>query len=120
MRRNLRLGLVLLAAVMHLVAPAAAYAVAMPAVVSGDFCSAVRSAPAAPLRQRAPQPSSEHHCAHAPCCVGGALDSATAPPRVHAAWFAARDAVRALPSAPIAVPPAAITAAQPRGPPEIR
>jgi len=119
MKQNLRLGLVLLAAAMHLVVPVAAYAATMPVAMPGDFCSAARGVPAAPLNQRMPLPSGEHHCAHAPCCVGGALDSAAAPPRVHTAWFAARDPVRALPLSVVAVSPSAITAAQPRGPPSI-
>jgi hypothetical protein len=119
MKRNRCLAIVLLAAAMHLVAPVAAYAVAMPAVAPGDFCSAARGTSAAPLSQRMPMPSGEHHCAHAPCCVGIALDSAAPPPRVPIALFAARDPVRALPLSRVAVPPSAITAAQPRGPPPI-
>jgi len=119
MKRNQRLAIVLLAAAMHLVAPLAANAMTMPAAMSDDFCSAARGAPAAPLNQRMPMPSGEHHCAHAPCCVGGALDSASPPPRVQVALLAARDPVRALPLSQVAVPPSAITAAQPRGPPAI-
>jgi hypothetical protein len=119
MRRIRCLAIVLLAAAMHLVAPVAAYAVTMPAVMPGDFCSAVRAPAAAPLSQRVPMPSGEHHCAHAPCCAGGALDSAAPPPRLHPPLFAARDPVRALPASPVAVPPSAITAAQPRGPPAL-
>ena len=119
MKRNRCLAIVLLAAAMHLVAPAAAYAVTMPAAVPGDFCSAARGVSAAPLNQRMPLPSGEHQCAHAPCCVGSALDSVVPPPRVHFASFAARDPVRALPLSVVAVPPSAITAAQPRGPPAI-
>jgi hypothetical protein len=119
MKRNRCLAIVLLAAAMHLVAPVAAYAVTMPAAMAGDFCSAVRGAPAAPLNQRIPLQSSEHHCAHAPCCVGGALDSAAPLPRMHFALFAAFAPVRALTLSRVAVPPSAITAAQPRGPPAI-
>jgi len=119
MKQNLRLGLVLLAAAMHVVAPVAAYAMVTPAVLSGDFCSAVRGSPVAPLSQRAPKPSSEHHCAHAPCCAGGVLDTVAPPPRGHVALCATRDPVRALPLSRVAVSPSAITAAQPRGPPSI-
>jgi hypothetical protein len=119
MKRYRCLPIVLLAAAMHLVAPLAAYAVTMPDATAGDFCSAVRGASAAPQGQRMPMPSGEHHCAHAPCCVGGALDSVAPPMRVHSALFAARDPVRALPASPVAVPPSAIAAAQPRGPPAI-
>jgi hypothetical protein len=118
MKRNRCLAIVLLAAAMHLVAPVAAYAATMLAAMPGDFCSAVRGVSAAPPTPRMPLPSGEHHCAHAPCCVGIALDSA-APPRAPFALFAARDPVRALPSSPVAVPPSAITAAQPRGPPAL-
>jgi hypothetical protein len=117
MKRNPCVVVALLATAMHLAAPVAAYAVTMPALMSGDFCSAARGAAAAPPSQRMPLPSSEHHCAHAPCCVGGVLDPAAPPPRVHFALIAARHPVRALPSSPVAVPPSAITAAQPRGPP---
>jgi len=113
------LAIVLLAAAMNLVAPMAALAVTAPAVASGDFCSAARGAPAAPPGQHVPMPSGEHLCAHAPCCVGGALDSVAPPPRAQLALFAAGDPVRALPSFPDAAPPAAITSAQPRGPPAL-
>jgi len=119
MKRNRYLAMVLLAAAMHLVAPVAAYAVTMTAIMPGDFCSAARGVPAAPLNQRMPLPTNEHHCAHAPCCVGSALDLVAPPQRVHHALLEVRNPVRALPLSLVAVPPSAITAAQPRGPPAI-
>jgi len=117
MRRNRFLAIVLLAAAMHLVAPVAAYAVTMPPAMSGDFCSAARGAPTAPLSQRMPLPSSEHHCAHAPCCAGGTLDSAALPLHVPVVFSTSLLPVRAHSSRPEALPPAPIAAAQPRGPP---
>jgi hypothetical protein len=116
MKRILRLGIVLLAATMHVVAPAVAYALAMP-VAPGDFCSASRGAPVTTSGHRAPGPSGEHHCAHAPCCAGGAPEAAAAPPRVQPALFVARAPVRASTSVAAAAPSSAVAAAQPRGPP---
>jgi len=117
MKRNLRILLVLLATAMHLAAPIAAYAGAMPAMLPGDFCRAARGAPAAPSNQGAPRPSGENHCAHAPCCAGGTIDVAAPPSRAVLAVAVKLSAVRASTSCPKALPPARIAAAQPRGPP---
>jgi len=119
MKRNLRFLVVLLAAAMHLVAPVLARAAGMPAVASGDFCSAVRTAGVAPAPTRAPLPASEHHCAHAPCCAGGTLDSVAPAPRDQVALLAAHQQLRALAPSPFAASATAIPAAQPRGPPAI-
>jgi hypothetical protein len=117
MKRHLRLGMVLLAATMQLVVPVAAYAVAMPAVVSGDFCRASRGALAAPPGQRAPLPSTEHQCMHAPCCVSAVQDPIAPLPRIHFAFGTVLDPVRAWTWHRLAVHSSAIKAAQPRGPP---
>jgi hypothetical protein len=83
MKVNLRSGLVLLAVAMHLAVPVMAYGqVSLPAL-PGDFCSTLRSDPVSPagggFPSSFPLPASgEHHCAHAPCCAGGAVSAATA------------------------------------------
>jgi len=117
MKRNLRVLWVLLATAMHLAAPIAAYAGAMPAMLPGDFCRAARGAPAAPSDQGAPRPSGEDHCAHAPCCAGGTIDAAALPSRAALAVAVKLSAVHASTSRPEALPPARFAAAQPRGPP---
>jgi hypothetical protein len=117
MKRKLHCALALLAAVFHLGAPIAGYARAMPAVKPGDFCSATRGATTAPSDQGSPRPSSEHHCAHAPCCAGGAPDSAALPPHVPVVFSTPLLPVSAPSSRPEALPPTPIAAAQPRGPP---
>jgi hypothetical protein len=117
MKRYLRVLLMLLATAMHLGAPIAAYASAMPAMLPGDFCSAARGAPEAPSDQGAPRPSGEHHCAHAPCCAGGTIAAAALPSHAALAVSVTLSAVRAPTSRPEALPPAPIAAAQPRGPP---
>jgi hypothetical protein len=119
MKRILRLAVVLLAVAMHVVAPVAAYAMAMPDVARGDFCSAARGIPAALPGRHAPLPSNEHHCAHAPCCVCGALDSVAPPPRALAVVATALDSAPAWISRSLGVPASAIMAAQPRGPPAL-
>jgi hypothetical protein len=117
MKRRMHVALALLAALMHLGAPIAAYAKATHAVTPGDFCSAARGATTARTDQGSPRPSSEHRCAHAPCCAGGAPDSAALPPHVPVVFSAPLLSVRAPSSRPEALPPAPIAAAQPRGPP---
>ena len=121
MKVNLRSGLVLLAVAMHLAVPVAAYGKASLAALPGDFCSTLRSSPAAPKGNGFPSSfplpaSGEHHCAHAPCCAGGAVNAA-APPRLPIVFRIALAGVRAPESAPVAAPLAVIMAAQPRGPP---
>jgi hypothetical protein len=117
MTRKLRVVLVLLAALTHVGAPMAAYAKATPAAMPGDFCSAARGVSPVPSDQGSPRPSSEHHCANAPCCAGGALDSTAPPSRVTLAVSVKQSPVRTPSSRPEALPPAPIEAAQPRGPP---
>jgi hypothetical protein len=117
MKRKLRVVLVLLAALMHLGAPIAAYAKATPAVMPGNFCSAARGVSPVPSDQGSSRSSGEHHCANAPCCAGGALDSAALPPHVPVVFSVSLPPVRAPSSRPEALPPAPIASAQPRGPP---
>jgi len=119
MKRYLRFVVVLLAVAMHLAAPVAAYAKVMPVGMSNDFCSAARAASAPPSGQGYPQPSSEHHCAHAPCCAGGALDSTALPPPVPAVLRIAQAGIRAPQTTPVTAALAVIIAAQPRGPPAL-
>ena len=121
MKLNLRSGLVLLAVAMHLAVPVVAYGqVTLPAL-PGDFCSTLRSAPISPAGSGFPSSfplpaSGEHHCAHAPCCAGGAVNAA-APPRLPVVFRIAPAGVPAPESMQIAAPLAVIIAAQPRGPP---
>jgi hypothetical protein len=117
MKRNLRVVLLLLAAVLHIGAPVVAYAVAQPVAVPSDFCSAARGAPASPSDRGSSRHSSELHCAHAPCCAGGTLDSTALPPHLPSFHRIAQAGVRAPESTPVVAPVAVILAAQPRGPP---
>jgi hypothetical protein len=122
MKLNLRSGLVLLAVAMHVAVPVTAYEMASLPSSPGDFCSALRSAPVAPggggFPSNFPLPASgEHHCAHAPCCAGWAVDAA-APARPPIVFRIAFTGVRAPESTPVAAPLAVIMAAQPRGPPQ--
>jgi len=119
MKRYRRFVVVLLALAMHLAAPVAAYARVMSAGMPADFCSAARGASTTPFGQGSPQPSSEHHCAHAPCCAGGALDSAALPPPVPAVLRIAQAGIRAPQTTPVTAALAVIIAAQPRGPPAL-
>ncbi|MEO8344132.1 MAG: hypothetical protein ABI607_00420 [Betaproteobacteria bacterium] len=116
--RPFRLTLALVAAAMHLVAPAVAYAKPATPKLPGDLCSVVRPAAPAPAGSGTGLPTShEHHCAHAPCCAGGAVDAAASPPPVAtlplivvatgAKLAADMNVARVVP----------IVAAQPRGPP---
>ena len=121
MKLNLRSGLVLLAVAMHLAVPVMAYAKASLPALPGDFCSASRNGPTTPagggFPSSFPLPASgEHHCAHAPCCAGGAVNAA-APPRLPVVFRIAPAGVSAPESMRIAAPLAVIMAAQPRGPP---
>src|SRR5450432_498012 len=118
MNRPMRLGLAFVAAALHRAAPVAAYANASSSALPGDFCSASRAAPPAPAGRGIPLPASnEHHCAHAPCCAGGAVNAAAPPPSslalLHIAFAGhAKTAANA-----VAAPVAPIAAAQARGPP---
>jgi hypothetical protein len=123
MKLNLRSGLVLLAVAMHLAVPVTAYAKSLSPALQGDFCTTSRSGPATSAPAGGDFPSSfplpasgEHHCAHAPCCAGGAVDVA-APPRLPIVFRIAFAGVRALEPTPVAAPLAVIMAAHPRGPP---
>jgi hypothetical protein len=118
MKRYLRFALVLLAAAMHLAVPVATYAKPMPVGMQDDFCSAARGTSTSPFGRGHPQPSNDHHCAHAPCCAGGTPNSSALPPSIPVLLRVAHSAVRPLESMPIAAPFAVIIAAQPRGPPQ--
>jgi hypothetical protein len=120
MNRTVRLGLVLIAAAMHLAAPVTAYAMRSSQALPNDLCSAARSAGLTPDRSDVPQPvSSDHHCAHAPCCASGTLDAA-APPSSALSVLPTLLAGEALPAVlPTAAPFAPVVAAQPRGPPSL-
>ena len=120
-KRCLRHGLALLGAILHLAVPVAAYAMARSAAAPGDYCSATRAAAAIPARRALLSPlSSEHHCAHAPCCTGsGASAAAPAPPAPVTLWTAGSHP-RPLPGQMDSVRVTLIAAAQPRGPPRVR
>jgi hypothetical protein len=120
MKLSLRSGLVLLAVAMHLAVPVTAYGKASLPALPGDFCSTLRNGPMAPTGSGFPLPASgEHHCAHAPCCVGGAVNAAAPPLHSPVVLRIELAGVRAPESTPIAVPLAVIMAAQPRGPPQV-
>jgi hypothetical protein len=118
MKRFVHRGLVVVAALMHLAAPVVAYAMAHADALPGDICSVAGPNIAAPAASGIPLPATnEHHCAHAPCCAGGAVGAA-APPSAAPTFLhivSARDARPAIADAAAPVPP--IAAAQPRGPP---
>jgi hypothetical protein len=127
MKRLLHLAIAFVAVIMHLGAPVAAYAAMRADVLSADFCTVAGTA--APAADRSspvpfspvpfsPVPlSHEHHCAHAPCCAGGAVDAAAPPPVARAFIDIAlhRESAPAGNASAAPVPP--IAAAQPRGPP---
>jgi hypothetical protein len=120
MRRLRQLALAFVAAAMHVVAPVAAYANASIAPLPGDFCSVTRTAATLGAGGIVPLPaSSEHHCAHAPCCAGGAVNAAAPPPSAQGFLHVASAGA----SLPVAIAPpspaAPLVAAQPRGPPQI-
>jgi hypothetical protein len=118
MERIAHLVVVMIAAAMHLAAPVIAYAATVTPAMPGDFCSASRSAPRTPARSPSPLPAShQHHCAHAPCCAGGAADAAAPPVAPLAPLQFAVAGVAVSTAAAISAPVAPITAAQPRGPP---
>jgi len=117
-KRRLRLGLALLAAVLHLAVPVAAYAEATAAAALGDFCSTTRGAAPIPAQGGLPsQLSNEHHCAHAPCCSGGPAGAAAPAPVTPAALWAAASCPRPLSGQVGSARATVIAAAQPRGPP---
>jgi hypothetical protein len=117
MRQILRLFLVILAAAMHVAAPVVSYAAPATVALPGDICTSVRGASTATPNRAPAQHSSEHHCAHAPCCPAGAHDSAAAPPPVLAVLAEQRTADSSVGSAPAAAAIRSVLAAQPRGPP---
>jgi hypothetical protein len=118
MKRTLRFVLVLVAAAMHLAVPVVAYGSALLLALPGDFCSASRVAPMGATGSGFPLPSSgDHHCAHAPCCAGGAANSAAPPSPDLVVFRIENTGVHAPDATSIAAPLPAIIAAQPRGPP---
>jgi hypothetical protein len=116
--RRLRLGIALLAAIVHLAVPVGAFAKARTAPGLGDFCSTTRGAASTPGQGGLPSPlSNEHHCAHAPCCTGSAAGAAAPSPPAPAAWWGAASHPRPV-SGPVEFARASvIAAARPRGPP---
>jgi hypothetical protein len=120
MKRPAHLALVFVAAAMHLVAPVVGYAKASAIPLPGDLCTVSRAPPAnaAPGTVRLPA-SSEHHCAQAPCCAGGAVD-ASAPPPVTVSVLRVAVVSKMIVAAHVAAEPVApILVAQPRGPPRL-
>jgi len=118
-KRLLRLTLAFVAAAMHVAAPVAAYAGPAPNrdAMPKDFCSASRVAAVTPAGSGFPSPASnEHHCAHAPCCAGGAAGAAAPPLELSVLHVVSAGASKPATIA-IAAPVAPIAAAQPRGPP---
>lgn len=118
MKRPLHLVMAFVAVITHLGAPLAAHGMPRGAPLPDDFCSTVRAAAPDQDSRGAPLPASnEHHCAHAPCCAGGAADAAVPPPflRAFLRIVSDRDALPATAAPAAPVPP--IAAAQPRGPP---
>jgi hypothetical protein len=118
MKRSLHRLLVIVAAAMHLAAPVAAYATPSSGALPGDVCSASRPAAPVPVDAGIPAPgTSEHHCAHAPCCAGGGATGAALPPGfalpLHVAF--PREVTPAANAVVAPVPP--VASAQPRGPP---
>jgi hypothetical protein len=118
MKRLLHRSLAVVAVMMHLAAPVAAYGMARGDAPANDVCSAARTPVAPPGSGGAPLPATgEHHCANAPCCSGGAVGAA-APPLVSPFFLhiaSGREAPPVLDASAAPVPP--IAAAQPRGPP---
>lgn len=118
MKQPLRMVLVLVAAILHLGAPVAAYAAMRADTRNADFCSVAGPATPASAERRSPAPMPhEYHCAHAPCCAGGAVGAAAPPPHVQS-FIAISFHRESVPADTVdAAPVSPIAAAQPRGPP---
>ena len=117
MKRPLHQAMAFVAVIMHLGAPVAAHAALRADVLPADFCTVAGTAARAADRSSPIPVSHEHHCAHAPCCAGGAVDAGAPPPVARSFIDIAfhRKSAPAVNAAAAPVPP--IAAAQPRGPP---
>jgi hypothetical protein len=118
MRRRLRLGLLLAAAVLQIAAPFAAYARVAQLPDALELCSAAKSAAPGAQRHGNPFQKPAHiHCIESLCCIGGATGAVAPPCAAAGAHFREFTSV-ALPAATPSAAPASIVAAAPaRGPP---
>ena len=116
MRRPRRLVVLIVAAMLQLAAPLAAYARVATVADFADLCSATSVATRGAPGHGAPAPMHQH-CAQSLCCIGGAAGAIAPPPTTAESPFIPFAGVALLATSNGVAKATMVAAASPRGPP---